>query len=129
MADPERMMRATRRLTARETSEVTNPQTAEPTRLDLEKEDTFNKLADRVLSEERPASSGYGAKKEESVTVRATNVRDEISATACHVEDALAAMMTPGSDDKNGMAAMMQGMVDKAVSTIFESANFKTGLP
>lgn len=93
------------------------------------KKDTLNKLVDRVLSDDCLASAGHGVKKEESVAVKASNVRDAIAGSSYLIENALAAMMTAGRDEGKQysdirMAAMMQAMVDKKVSARFDSANF-----
>lgn len=66
---------------------------------DFEKEGTLNKLADRVVSEERPDSARQVAKKEESVIVNSVNVRDFIMGMPSLIEDALTATMTPGPDN------------------------------
>lgn len=130
---PERMMRTILRPTARKTYEVTNPQTAEPTTQDYEREKTLKKLVDRVVSEEHQASGGHGAQMEVSETVKAANVRDAILGIPYLTEDALVAIMTRCPDvgrtyGDSRMAMMMQAMIDKAVSVKFESVYFEIRL-
>lgn len=111
------------------TRKATNSQTGKPVDQDPVKEDNLNKLAGRVVSKEPQASDWHVAKKEESIIVNVPNVRDAISWIPYVIEDTLSAMMTPGPENDKPygyslMAAMMQFMVDKKISAIFESVDF-----
>lgn len=84
-----------------------------------------------VVSEERLATGGHSAKQEVSDTVKATDVW--VTIAGIPIEDALAAIMKPGSDDErrygdSRMATMVQGMVDSEVSAKCESVNFEVPL-
>lgn len=76
MASQERLMRTIRQSTARRMREVTNLQTIESTKQDLEKDDTLNKLLDRVVSEEHQGLVGHRAKKVDLETVKTSSARD-----------------------------------------------------
>lgn len=133
VADPKRMMRAIQQSTTRKAPEVSSLQTAEPTRQEPDKEDTMNKLADHVVSEERPASGGRAVKIKVSQTVKGANVRDSIADIGYLMENVLTTIMTPGPDhgDLHGdsrVAALMQAMIEKAVSAIFDLVHFEIGL-
>lgn len=92
-------MWAIRQLATRETYEVTHPLTVEPSKQDLGEEDTLNKLADHVMSEECTASYGQAAKKKLSETVKGANVWEANGGAAYFIYNALTAMMSSGTDD------------------------------
>lgn len=78
-----------------ETLEATNWQAAEPIIYNSKKQDNFNKLADCVVSEERPALGGHLAKKEKSILVKAAGVKDVIAGIPSLNKNALPTMMVP----------------------------------
>lgn len=59
----------------------------------------LKKLADHVMSKKHVAVGGHGAKKGESVTVKAANVLDVILGILYPVVDPLTALIKPGPDD------------------------------
>lgn len=99
---------------------MTSPQTVQSTKYDLEKEDTLNKLAARVVWKERPVSREHGAEKEESETFKNANVKDAIAGILHFNEDALATTMTTCFDDGkpysvSRMATTLQVFINKKV--------------
>lgn len=65
------------------------------------KDDTIFNLADRVVSEERPAVIGKAAERETSVTVNTANIWDAITAITYLIKDSLAAKISPEPKDGN----------------------------
>lgn len=112
---------------------MTNLLTMKPTIQDSDKEETLNKQANSNVSEEHLASGGRAAKQEVSETVKEASFSCAIAGIFDRIDDKLTAMTSPRPDDgkmygESHITAMMQTMIEKVVSSRFQSINFEIRL-